>query len=114
MNPRLVSYYKLCGPSVTVTLASVSPKRIGDRVAPKSKMMARYQIHQIYITVPRPAYVGEMLPLREDLRGMKMGYPLCFPVCREFNRWLCPDFAQIIIIIIFDLQFLLEKHAASR
>lgn len=37
MNPRLVSYYKLCGPSVTVTLASVSPKRIGDTVAPKSK-----------------------------------------------------------------------------
>lgn len=78
-------------------------------------MKARYQINQIYITITRPVYLGEMLPLREDLRGMKMGFPLCFPVCQEFIRWLCPDFAQIIIIIInyFYLQFLLEEKAAS-
>lgn len=90
------------GPSVTVILASVSPKRIGDVVAPKNKhegqITNKSNLHNHYKTS-----LGEMLLLREDLRGMKMGYPLCFPVCQEFIRWLCPDFAQIIIIINFFL-----------
>lgn len=68
-------------------------------------MKARYQINRIYITVTRPVYLGEILQLREDLRGTKMGYPLFFQFVRNLSDGSALILPRFFFLIFIALSF---------